>query len=315
MKDPKVFIIILNWNGLKDTLECLDSVFKLDYVNFEVIVVDNGSTDNSVEVIRQTYPQVILIENRENLGYAGGNNIGIRYALKHGADYVWLLNNDTIVNPDSLTNLVEVAEKNKEVGILGSKIYYYDKRDILWFAGAYIDWNRAISPHIGLNQKDKGQYDIIMEVDRVTGCSMLVKRDVCDSVGLFDSDFFLYVEEVDWCVRAQKAGFKCIFVPTSIVYHKVSSTLKDVSYNYSLSFTYYNTRNFLYLIKKNFSFPKRERLIINIIYSKLKYNKRNILKLLLSKFLNVKVDTYDLPVLLAIKDFLLNKKGKSTYKF
>lgn len=110
MKYPKVFIIIVNWNGLKDTLECLQSVFKQDYPNFEVIMVDNGSKDNSVQVIRNAYPQIILIENKENLGYTGGNNVGMHYAVNSGSDYVWLLNNDTVVEPDTLSKLVAAAK-------------------------------------------------------------------------------------------------------------------------------------------------------------------------------------------------------------
>ena len=312
MPHPKVFIIILNWNGLKDTLECLESVFKLDYPNFEVIVVDNGSTDNSVEVIRKAYPQVILIENKKNLGYAEGNNVGIRYALKHGADYVWLLNNDTVVDADALKNLVKVAEKNENVGILGSKIYYYDKPNIICFAGATIDWEKGTSPHIGDGEIDKGQYDAIKEVDRVTGCSMLVKKEVCETIGLLDENFFLYVEEVDWCVRAKKAGFKCMIVPDSKVYHKISISVKKISNFYK---TYYMNRNFLYLIKKNHSFPIREKLILKFIFSKIKYQKRSIAKLILSKFFsNLKLDPHDLSILFAIKDFLMNKKGKVNHQ-
>jgi len=128
---PLVFIIVLNWNGKDDTLECLGSLQQLDYPNFETVVVDNGSTDGSEDVIRSAFPSVNFIQTGRNLGYAGGNNVGIKHALSHGADYVWLLNNDTTVDPNALTALVETAQADPKIAVVGSKIFYYDQPDVI----------------------------------------------------------------------------------------------------------------------------------------------------------------------------------------
>ena len=315
MNFPKVFIIILNWNGMRDTLECLESVFKLDYENFEVAVVDNGSIDDSVTIVKRDYPKVELIGNEENLGFAAGNNVGIRYAMSQGAEYIWLLNNDTIVNSDALSNMIEETERDPEIGIAGSKIYYYGSLRKIWFTGAKIDWLKGVSNHIGMGEIDVGQYDYIKDVDRVTGCSMLVKKDVCNKVGLLDEKFFLYVEEVDWCVRARKAGFKCIFVPSSVVYHKESSSVARIGI-WNKVFSYYNTRNFLYMIKKTFSFPIREIILLLLIIRKLKNEKVNCLKMFLSSVnSSSRLEPTDAPFVFAVRDFLKKKMGKVDYKF
>jgi GT2 family glycosyltransferase len=261
-KAPRVVVVILNWNGARDTVECMESVLKIDYSNFEIVVVDNGSSDGSVDIIRDRFDHILLIENKTNLGYAEGNNVGIRHALSHGAEYVWLLNNDTVVDINALAAMTDLAERNPDIGILGSKIYFYDRPDLLWFAGATIDWKRAISAHVGRLEKDTGQYEVEKEVDRVTGCSMLIRREVLEDVGLFDEKFFLYAEEVDLCVRARKKGFHNYYVPKSIVFHKISVSTGE---NSVPIFAYYNTRNFLYLIRKNVPFPKREYYLLRSI--------------------------------------------------
>lgn len=315
MSSPRVFIIILNWNGMKDTVECLESVCKLDYDNYDIIVVDNGSIDNPTQLIKEKYPRVITLCNEKNMGYAGGNNVGIKYALKHAAEYIWLLNNDTIVKKDSLANLVMAAEKDHNIGITGSKIFYYDTPDILWFAGARIDWSQGVSEHYGIGEKDCGQYDSIREVDRVTGCSMLIKKDVCYKIGLLDEEYFIYVEEVDLCVRARKAGYKCMYIPSSIIYHKESAAVLNIG-NREKIFNYYNTRNFLYLISKTFSFPKREILLLKVILGKLRKEKTTILKILAcSKRKSHKIMPIDAPIIYAIYDFMRNKMRNTEYVF
>jgi len=311
---PKVFIIILNWNGLKDTLECLGSVYQLDYSDFEVIVVDNCSSDSPSDVIRREFPQVVVIENNENLGYSGGNNAGIRFALAQDADYIWLLNNDTVIEPDALHNLVAEVEKEPDVGIAGSKIYFFDCPNKIWFAGSHINWWRGATNHIGWGEIDLGQYDDVMAMDRVTGCSMLVKREVCTKVGILDENYFLYAEEVDWCVRARKAGFKCIFVPSSIVYHKISVSVSRVG-NWNKMFDYYNTRNFLYLIKKSFRFPLREIMLLSLMIVSVRWEKRNLIRAIVSMVVpKLRLEPSMSPQLFAIKDFLLRRMGRVEYK-
>lgn len=243
---PQVTIIVLNWNGLADTLECLASLSRLDYPDYEVAVVDNGSTDGSVEEIRPHFPGVTLIENRENLGYAGGNNVGLRHALRQGADHALLLNNDTEVTADFLRRLVEAAQADPQVGVAGPTIYYYDQPDVIWSAGGSIDWRRGDARMVGLNERDAGQFgNKPREVDFVSGCAMLVRRAVLEQVGLLDERFFAYYEEVEWCARMRRAGFKIIQVPQARLWHKITPECRAAS---PLVY-YYMTRNRLLFLK------------------------------------------------------------------
>jgi GT2 family glycosyltransferase len=305
----------VNWNGRADTLECLESLSGLDYPNCRIVVSDNASSDQSVEAVRREYPSATILANTENLGFAGGNNVGIRYALQQGADYVWLLNNDTIVERNALSTLVQVAESDPAIGILWGKIYYYSDRDVLSFAGATIAWDKGRSPHIGRGESDRGQYDTVHDVDRVSGCSMLVRKDVCERVGLLDDDFFLYAEDVDWCVRARTAGYRCVYVPASMVFHKEAASVKGKDGKGTL-FLYYNTRNFLKMIAKHHRFPARECLIMKVILLHLRYRKRSLLKLMLSGIdRNVLITPEDKAVFFGVRDFLSNRMGRRDYSF
>lgn len=253
-----ISIILVNWNGEKDTLACLASLKKVSMhqrVNASVIVVDNGSTDDSVAAIQKNFPDVEVMEAGKNSGFAAGNNVGIRFALENGADYIWLLNNDTSVDKNALVALLE-AWKDPRVGIAGSKIYFapgnefhkerYQKPEqgkVLWYAGGNIDWQNMYASHRGVDEVDKGQYDRIEETGFVTGCSMMVKKQVFEKVGLLDEKFFAYLEDLDLCLRAKQMGYKLFYVPQSIVWHKnagssgVGSSLHQ----------YYMTRNRLFI--------------------------------------------------------------------
>jgi GT2 family glycosyltransferase len=246
MTNKLVYVIILNWNGWNDTVECVESCLKLTYSSFRILIVDNGSTDDSESLLRERFPHIELIQTGSNLGFAGGNNSGIRYALDHSADYVWLLNNDTVVAPDALTALVTAAQREPKAGMLGSKIYYFDEPGRLWFAGGWINYRIGRTGHIGSGETDSGQYDAVREVDYLTGCSLLVSRDVCNAVGLMDERFFLLFEEVDWNERTRRCGRKIVFVPSSVVRHKVSRSLEQ---NWA-GYYYYLTRNSLLFIAK-----------------------------------------------------------------
>jgi hypothetical protein len=227
---PRVMILILNWNGLDDTLASLASLAELDYPDCEVVVVDNGSTDGSVTAIQKRFPEITVIENEENLGFAGGNNVGLRYAMEQGVDYALLLNNDTEVAPDFLRRLVDVAEADPAFGIAGPTIYYYDQPDVVWSAGGAIDWRRGETRMIGLNERDTDQFGPgPRPVDFVTGCALLAKRAVIEQAGLLDERFFAYYEEAEWCVRVRQAGFKIIHVPQARVWHKIPLDARDSS--------------------------------------------------------------------------------------
>jgi GT2 family glycosyltransferase len=263
MKRPKVHIIILNWNGKNDTLECLDSVTKLVYPNLAITVVDNGSSDDSVVVIRQKYRSLHLIETQENLGFAEGNNVGARYALEFGAEYILLLNNDTTIEPNAISYLIEFAEAHEEVGIVGPKILFYSQPKRIWFAGGIIDFDNGTS-HRGGGRKDDGSFDEVVEVDYITGCALLIKAAVIEKIGLMMPDYFLLFEETDWCLRARNAGFKIFYVPAARVYRKCSTsfsfgkahTHKQVR---APSWIYYYVRNSLLFTKRHLKGTARIR--------------------------------------------------------
>src|SRR3989338_11579858 len=236
---PKVFIILLNWNNWHETRECLACLEKVDYPNFEIVLVDNGSNSSDIENIKEANMQHTLY-NPNNLGFAGGNNVGIKYALERGADYVLLLNNDAIAAPDFLTELVNAGESDKSFGILGSRIYKYGTDDVV-FDGGEINKLMTKAEHI------KQGLTLLLPVDYITGAAFLIKREVIEKIGLMREEYFLYYEDVDWCVRARNAGFKCVVVPESKVWHKVSATNKEGSPSY----IYYHTRNSLILAKFN----------------------------------------------------------------
>jgi GT2 family glycosyltransferase len=253
-----VSIIVLNWNNHSDTIECVESLKKISYPKYTLIIVDNGSTDGSENIIRQKYPDLPFIQTGRNKGYAGGINAGLKYAFETGADYIFILNNDTIANPKALEELVKAASDDKRIGMLSSKIYFYDRPNVIWYAGAsfhpILGWGR----HRGYNEVDTGQFDVTEETGRPCGSSMMVTREFCEQVGLLNEDFFCYVEEVDWGLRCRKAGFRVMYVPSSKIWHKVSSSTGGVSTGVYL---YYSVRNTLLCINTNTPLPFIFRLL------------------------------------------------------
>lgn len=241
----KVYIIILNWNGLKDTLECLDSVYRLDYPNYEVILVDNCSSDDSVETIRRQYPQAILIENSENYGFCGGNNIGIKHAMRLGTDYVWLLNNDTVVESDSLTKLVEEAEQYSQTGLVSPVVHYYDSPDKIEFMGVHADFN-----HFGTtNVMDAKELDD-PRVQRnliLWGTALLIKREVIETIGFLSEKYFAYVEDCDYSFRALRANYRARVKLDARIFHKGARTTG----NHSPTHVFLGTRNLYFLWRDN----------------------------------------------------------------
>lgn len=225
-------------------MACLESLRRLDYSSHEVVVVDNGSGDGSIELIKQRFPSVTTIENGRNLGFATGCNVGITQLLRGGIDYVLLLNDDTEVAAGSLTHLVEVAESDPRIGIVGPKICYYGRPEAIWSAGGAIDEYGA-ARHRRVDEVDEHDADEVQDVDYVTGCALLIKRKAIESIGLMDDRFFAYFEEAEWCARARRQGFRVVYVPRARVWHKVESADSRYSWNY----IYLMTRNRLLYLK------------------------------------------------------------------
>ncbi|MCK5475868.1 MAG: glycosyltransferase family 2 protein [Candidatus Pacebacteria bacterium] len=297
--EKKVYIILLNWNGKEDTLECLKSFEKIKYNNYEVIVVDNGSEDDSVSKIRKYYPKINIIENKKNLGFAGGNNVGIEYAIDNCADYVLLINNDTIVEEDFLTELVKVGESDEKIGLLGSKIYFHSEKKRIWTAGGKVNWLKNKGTHIGLDEIDVGQYDRIREVGYLTGCCLLIKREVIEKIGGLEESYFLYYEDTDFSLRAQNIGYKCVYVPESKIYHKISRSIKPGSANY----IYYHVRNGLVMARRSGSILVKLALYPYCLILFLK----QVIKIIFIP----KKRPWAKAVLRGEKDFLLKKVGKA----
>lgn len=215
---PAVFVCVLNWNSIKNTLACLDAVFAQDYTDIYVIVVDNGSTDGSVETLRGLGDRVAFIENKENLGFTGGCNVGIRYALSRGADYVWLLNNDSECEPNTLSQLVAYGEARHEVGML-SPIIVNRQTGKHAFALRRLDLQTGLDEHALEPDDIRNLQETHPDQIMIRGTALLLKRTLIQAIGYFDDAMFAYCEDDDYCVRCAKAGFRAACVTTARVYH------------------------------------------------------------------------------------------------
>ncbi len=228
----KVTIVIVNWNGIRDTIRCLESIerIKKQGIDLTTVVVDNGSTDGSVATLKKKFAWVVILALPRNLGFTGGNNAGMRYAISHGGDFVWLLNNDTLVHPDALR--ITKAFEDEAVGIAGSKIYFApgheyhrdrykeaDKGKVFWYAGGLVDWDNMYASHKGVDEVDHGQYDAVERTPFISGCSMMIRRAVIESIGYLDEKFYLYLEDLDYCLRAKKRGYELVYYPSSVIWH------------------------------------------------------------------------------------------------
>lgn len=218
---PSVAVIVLNWNGTDDTIDCLRSLERIDYARREIVVVDNGSRESPRTRIMEEFPSVTFMQTERNLGYAGGNNVGIRYALSQGHDYVMVLNNDTIVEPEFLRYAVETAQSYPSIGVVGVKILSWDQPARIWMAYGEVTYGKSLVRLIGYYHFDDGAFDEQMDVQWVPGTAMLFRRQALETVGLFDEEFFAYHEDVDWCTGAHAKGFRVVYAPRSRIYHKV----------------------------------------------------------------------------------------------
>ena len=301
----KVFVVILNWNRAKDTIDALVSVSNLTIKDYklDVIVIDNASSDNSLREITSKTQKLTrklitfhIIKNKENLGFAAGNNVGLMYALKNKADFVMTLNNDTVVHPDLLIRLIEAARRNPDLGSASPKIYFakgfefhkdrYIKTDlgeVLWYGGGDIDWANVYGKTRGVDEVDKGQYDKVEETDFATGACMFIRRNVLEKSGLFDEKYFMYYEDTDLSLRIKKNGFKLFYIPQAIVWHKVAQSSGIGSeLNY-----YFITRNRLLFGMKYAKIRSRFALYresLRLLSSGRKWQKKGVIDFYLGRF-------------------------------
>lgn len=303
-KWPEVSIIILNWNGWRDTIECLESLYGITYPNYVVVVVDNRSEDESVEKMKEwangkievrskfyeynpmnkpiryveydreevetgkgegkgteenkekeieglpSNRKLIIIKNEKNYGFAEGNNIGMRYALKTlNPDYILLLNNDTVVNKGFLVELIKVAESDEKIGIVGPKIYYYDRPNIIASAGGKINFF-GVAYQVGEGEREGERHEKLEYSEWLTGTSLLLSRELICNIEGFDSDFFVFEEDLDLCLKAAKKGFKISYAPKAKIYHKGQLYTKLLP-------GYFSVRNGLIVARRHYSCGRR----------------------------------------------------------
>jgi GT2 family glycosyltransferase len=253
MTYPRITIVIVNWNGLEDTEECLESLKKITYPDYKVIVVDNGSKGDDARVLEKKFPEYIhVIRNDKNDGYAAGANIGARQALANfDPDYICFLNNDIVVDPLFLIEMVKIAETDADIGIVGCKIYFYSeptRLQAVWGEVNLLKGDAVPTPSTktGIKEADLGQYDSIKTVEWVTGCCTLVRRKVLDTIGFIDESYFFYWEDVDYCFGAKKSGFRTVYVPTAKVWHKLGQSSNKIAW---LGQYYYFRNRFLFMRK------------------------------------------------------------------
>lgn len=238
--------MIVSYNQWALTRACLESLYRQPNPNFNVLVVDNASTDDTPEQVRTFAPHAHMIENSMNLGYAQGNNIGLQYALDQAFEYVMVLNNDVTVAENCIDTLLAAADANHDAALLGPMVYHADEPNVIQSAGGILphDWHAV---HRGANETDKNQYADVTTVDWLTGCAVLARTSALRKFGLLDENFFMYGEDVDWGVRAQRAGYRVLLVPQAHVWH--CGVRRD--YTPAPYVTYYSARNELQLIQKH----------------------------------------------------------------
>jgi GT2 family glycosyltransferase len=239
-----LFAVVLNWNGGEDTLAALESLSGV-----ETVCVDNGSEDGSPDAIAARFPGVELIRTGVNLGFSGGNNVGIRRALARGADWVLLLNNDAVADAGLPEALAAAAVARPDAGVLACKVFFADPPDVLMYAGGRVNlrlgyWGRQD----GFGQRDDGRFDVLRDVDRATGAAMAVSRAAIERAGLLDESLFAYAEDTEWCLRIREAGFGVVFVPDAKVWHVGSASTGGLRSPTSM---YYDTRNMIAVAERH----------------------------------------------------------------
>ncbi|QYR20624.1 DUF1972 domain-containing protein [Paenibacillus sp. sptzw28] len=306
--EPLVGVILVNFNGADDTIECITSLMKMNYFNMNLYVVDNCSYNDSGLQLKQFIDKqdsssIKFIQLERNVGFSGGNNVAIRQAMADGAELLWLINNDTIVDRDALSYLVETMKENPGTGIVGSKIYFYGTKRI-WFAGGAIN-KLGMSSHSGYNKEDlQGElYSEVKEVGYITGCSLLANKKMIEQIGVLDEDFFLYYEDTEFCRRAIRYGWKVFYEPRSIVWHKVSASTKSSFNDHSPALDYYDIRNSIFFIRKCYSPVNRLIPYVGVCIKFLKKHVRLVVRPESKKLEKLKI------IYRGLNDAIVNKHG------
>jgi GT2 family glycosyltransferase len=245
-------VLIVTWNRKTDLLDCVRSVLRSDRSDLSIYVVDNASTDGTSEAVASEFPQVSLIRSEENLGFAGGNNLGLSRMLQDGVDAAFLLNDDAVIAEDMLSTLTDAGFDDPGVGVLAPKILFHSDPGMIWSAGGSVDTRTGIATQRFHLEPDDGRADDPVEIEYAVGCAMLVKTDAIRKAGLMDTDYFMYYEEADWCRRIRVAGFRILYVPRSRVRHKVGMN-RDTSGHA----VYYFARNRLLYLRRGGVSPSR----------------------------------------------------------
>lgn len=247
MTAPRVAGIVLNYNGREVTLQALASLRQMTYPAFDLVVVDNGSTDGSPEAVAAAFPDIAQVTTAENLGPAGGCNLGIRWALDRGYPYLLVLNNDIEVDPEMLTEMMKVAESDPAIGCVGPKAYYYSDRNRIWSAGGLLRFREAVTRERGQDEIDHGQYDRDQEVDFINGCALLARRETFEKAGLFDPIYRLSVEDADWTVRVKRHGYRCWYAHRAKLWHMVALVTGGV---YKAGKTFHTGRSTMIFVRR-----------------------------------------------------------------
>ncbi|MBN1504072.1 MAG: glycosyltransferase family 2 protein [Candidatus Eisenbacteria bacterium] len=218
----RVAAIVVNWNAREDTRECLASLARSSHRELETILVDNASADGSVEYLKGLFPAVLFVTNSTNEGFARASNAGMKLALDRGVDYVFLFNNDAVVDERAVERLVAAMEESSEVGMAGPKIFYFSRKNVIWSAGGEVDFWRGMTRHRGIRKEDSPAFSSPRDVDYLTGCALMATRELVQRVGMLDTSYRMYGEDADWCLRARKGGYRVAYVPEALAWHKVS---------------------------------------------------------------------------------------------
>jgi GT2 family glycosyltransferase len=301
-KNTQLAIILVNWNGTDDTINCIESIYKSTFKDYTIIVVDNGSDKDQLQKLVECAFKITLIKAGENLGYTGGNNVGIDCAIDKKAKYILLLNNDTYIAIDALENMMLSANSDKEVGVLSPKIFFHPDRHLIWSAGVTFNNTNLMGYLSGYKEEDKEIYNQQSDVDYVSGCAMLIQTHVIKKVGKLCDDYFAVCEDIDFCFRVKNQGYRIRYEPSATIWHIESSSSGGSD---NPQYVYYQTRNY-FLFHNRWAQSKAELFISQLYYSAFVV-KRALLFIIKGNFKGV------LAIILGVKDVVIGRLGRQDY--